>query len=313
MNDEKYKLNNKLLTLPEGEADRLIAVGDGDAALLYIYLLRNGRERGRVEAGKALRMTDARLETAAALLRSMGLLAVGAGTPAPPPADETPEYTAEEVVSRSRTDSAFGGVLKEAESIMGRALSGVDMKTLFGIYDRLGLPPEVVLLLLHHCVEEYRGKYGPGRVPSMRYIEKEAYTWANREVLTLDAAESYLREQRERRESSAVIRRQLGIKDREPTPTERRYIDSWLELGFGAEAVETAMDRTVINTGQLKWNYMDKILRSWHDKGLHTPAEIQKGDPPGRRTAAAKPAAGDDGDDMEQIRRAYDRISGGKG
>ena len=42
--------------LPEGELrvarcdtlDKLIAVGDGDAALLYLYILRHGSEDGRL-------------------------------------------------------------------------------------------------------------------------------------------------------------------------------------------------------------------------------------------------------------------------
>ena len=71
--------------------------------------------------------------------------------------------------------------------------------------------------------------------------------------------------------------------------TEKKYIESWVSLGFGAEALAIAYDRTVTNTGSLKWNYMDKILHSWHEKGLHSPREILEKD--GKRRAAA-PAKG---------------------
>jgi hypothetical protein len=49
------------------------------------------------------------------------------------------------------------------------------MKLLFGMYDYLALPPEVILELLNFCVDRSREKYGPGRLPSMRAVEKEAY------------------------------------------------------------------------------------------------------------------------------------------
>ena len=53
--------------LPEGELrvarcdtlDKLIAVGDGDAALLYLYILRHGSEDGRT-AARALHLSAAR-------------------------------------------------------------------------------------------------------------------------------------------------------------------------------------------------------------------------------------------------------------
>ncbi len=49
--------------LPEGELrvarcdtlDKLIAVGDGDAALLYLYILRHGSEDGRTARAHFIR------------------------------------------------------------------------------------------------------------------------------------------------------------------------------------------------------------------------------------------------------------------
>lgn len=212
------------------------------------------------------------------------------------------------MVRRSESDPAFTGVLTETEAILGRTLSGADMKTLFGVYDHLGLPPEVILLLLHHCVEDYREKYGPGRVPPMRWVEKEAYAWANRELMTLDAAEDYLRELRRRRDASERLKRALGIRDRELTPSERKYLESWLDLGFPPEALELAYDRTVIGTGSLKWAYMNKIVLSWDAKGLHSVDEIEKGDGP-RRPSRSGPGGG--GDDAERMRRAYEKLKNG--
>ncbi|MEG1632993.1 MAG: DnaD domain protein [Oscillospiraceae bacterium] len=303
--EDKFSKPDTPCSLPAEDADRLIRLADGSCALLYLYLLRNGAGHSRRDVASALAMAEGEVERAVEKLRSAGLLAAPARR-LPPPENELPEYTAEDVVRRSAGDGAFTCVISETENIMGRSISGADMKTLFGIYDSLGLPPEVILLLLHHCVEEYREKYGPGRVPPMRWIEKEAYVWANRELMTLDAAEDYLRAKREREGYMLSLRLALGIRDRELIPTERKYIDGWLELGFSAEAIELAYDRTIIGTGQLKWQYMNKIIMSWHAKGLHTPAEIQKGDGPKR----SSPAKGG-GDDGEQLKSAYEKLKNG--
>jgi len=48
--------------------------------------------------------------------------------------------------------------------------------------------------------------------------------------------------------------------------------------GFDDELVEIALDRTITNTGGLKWGYMNGILKSWHEKGLHTPADVRDKD-----------------------------------
>lgn len=310
MDDEKLKLNTPLV-LSVRDADKLIASGSGDCALLYIYLLRSGSGRGSGEAAQALNFTPSQVSAAAEKLRAMGLVQ-GENVHMPPP-DELPEYTAEDVVRRTEGDKAFRSVLSETERLFGRALSGAELRTLFGIYDHLGLPPEVIMLLLHHCAEEYREKYGPGRLPTMRWVEKEAYIWANREIMTLEAAEDYLREKGERRDTAGRVARALGIRDREATASEKRYIDGWLDMGFPPESLELAYDRTIIGTGSLKWAYMNKILMSWDSKGLHTAEEIEKGDGPRRqpRTQSAPESAGSGGE-LERMKKIYDKVRNGR-
>lgn len=301
-------------TIPAADADRLLAAADGGCALLYLYILRNGTAAG---AERALRMRPEDLRAAEERLARLGLLTDDA-TPEPaeapvsPPADEMPEYTAEDIVRRSGEDPGFRGLLAETERILGRTLSSADTRTLFGLYDHLGLPPEVLMLLLNHCVEEHRERYGAGRLPTMRSVEKEAYIWANREILTLDAAEEYLRARRARRDAAEQTRVALGIRDRALSPTERKYIESWLDMGFSPEAVAMAGDRTVTNTGQLRWAYANKIMLSWDGKGLHTPEEIEQGDRhaqgPVRTAAAPQPPSGGE---LDRLRKAYEKVRNG--
>jgi DnaD/phage-associated family protein len=273
--------------IPQRDLNALIAAHDGDVALLYLYFLsRGGDPEG---AARELCRTGSDIAAAEEKLRRLGILPGSAAAERaetrPAPADELPEYTAAEIARRSEEDGSFKAVVTETQRVLGRTLSGADLKALFGIYDYLALPPEVILELLDFCVERCRDRYGPGRLPSMRVVEKEAYVWANRELLTMEQAEEYIEEYKKRGQSVSKAKAVLGIRGRDLTSTEQRYVEEWLDMGFGAEMLEAAYDRTVTNTGSMKWPYMNKILTSWHEKGLHTPEDIAEKDGAPRRAA----------------------------
>jgi len=275
--EKKYSLRTAALSVPLSEADLILAAGDGAAALLYLHMLRNGGCLDAETAAKDLRFSAADVDRAVAVLRGIGLIESQTQKGIAPP-EEIPEYTAEEIVIRTKDDKEFTAILAETQRIFGRMLTGRELKTLFGIYDYLAIPAEVILLMINHCVEQYRKRNGSGRLPSMRSIEKEAYFWANREIITLERAEEHLHQYNKRQEGINILRRHFGIADREPSPSERQYMENWLELGFSTDSLSMAYDRTVTNTGKLAWKYMDTIVQSWHGKGLHSPEEIEKGD-----------------------------------
>jgi len=325
MHDPNTNPPRPALALSVADVDKLLAMADGVCALLYIYLLRSGGSCDPAQAARALRCTEAEIQDAAQRLRAMDISAFSPvlqsressthARPLPPP-DETPEYTSEELARRSSSDPAFSGLVAETQRVLGKLLSGAELRILFGLYDRLGLQPEVILLLINHCAERSRKRYGDGRNPSLRSIEKEAYIWADREILTLEQAEAHLATLARREALSGQLCRVLGLRGREPSPSERRYMDSWLGMGFSPEALAIAYDRTILGTGRLSWRYMDSIVRSWHGKGLHTPEEIEAGDvrasgaPPASRSGAVPahktPPAPDTtgpGDDLARLER----------
>ena len=290
--------------------DKLIAAHDGDTALLWLWLCRSGVYNGD-RAAEELCRTLGEMDRAYEKLCRMGLYPITPDRKEAPssPAEELPQYTVNDVLRRSSEDGSFKAVLQEAERVLGRSLSSPDMKILFGIYDYLALPTEVIFVLLNYCTELYRQKYGPGRLPSMRSIEKEAYSWANNEILTLEQAEEFIEESRSRRSRAEEIKAALGIRGRELTPTERKYVFSWLDMGCSADALSVAYDRTVTNTGSLKWNYMNKIVSSWHQKGIHTVQEIEEKDrrtpTPAKNTEPNAPASQAE---LARLRSIYEKV-----
>ena len=264
------------------DADRLIAAHDGDMALLYIYRLRTGITDTERTAGDLCMTVRAVKEAEEKLNRICSPSAAPAVSVTVPAETETiPQYRTEDIVKRSQEDGDYAAILSEAEKVMGKPLSSVDMKALFGVYDHLGLPTDVIMLLINYCGTVYEQKYGSQRRPTMRAIEKEALSWANHEVLTLDRAEEYIAFLSKRSSAVGQVKDVLGIKNRELVKTELEHINKWLDMGFSTDVIEVAFERTVTNTGSLKWNYMESILKSWYEKKLFTVAEIEEKD--GRR------------------------------
>lgn len=295
--------------IPAAAADKLISAHDGDVALLYVWLCRNGRfdpDKAAAELCRTLLEIDSAYEK----LCRMDIFAVESQKPQKVmPAEELPDYTADDIVMRSKDDSGFKAVISEAQRIFGRSLSSSDMKTLFGIYDYLALPPEVIFQLLNYCVSVFKDKYGNGRLPSMRSIEKEAYSWANKEILTFEQAEEYIKSAAEKRSKIGEVKSALGIHGRDLTSTETKYISSWLDMGFDADSLMIAYDRTVTNTGSLKWGYMNKIVLSWHEKGLHTVADINEKDSRiPRKSSGGTQNAPANKSDIDRMRAMLDKI-----
>ena len=63
-----------------------------------------------------------------------------------------------------------------------------------------------------------------------------------------------------------------------PSTAEANYLEQWISAGFDAETILLAYSRTTVQTGSLKWSYMDKILKAWEAKGLFTTEQILAGD-----------------------------------
>ena len=279
------------IVLGAGIVRRLIEYGSGDAALLYLCLARRGSaepEKLRAE----LRWSAEQFAAAETALRAMGL--VGApltpeSPPAPPPETALPEYSREDVMGKLESDASFAALLREVERKLGR-LSDPSVRKLLGLYDYLGLPADVVYLLVNYCIDRKARQFGEGRLPTMREIEKEGYVWARQELFSTAAADAYIRREKTRRGQFPEYMAALRLGERAPSPSEERYLGAWADMGFPPDTVALAYDKTILKCHELKWPYLNGILKRWHEKGMHTPEEVGAENAP--RKAAPKQGSG---------------------
>ena len=251
----------KLETL---EVRKLLGTASADAALLYIYLKAGNSLRN---AEDDLHMSTGRVSCAGAALRQLGLWEKD--KPCHAMVGERPSYTEQDVLEASRGDNEFEAFCGEVARLLGRPLNTEEMKILLGFIRYLGLPADVISVLVCYCKERARQR-GSLRNPSLRTIEKEAYAWAEQGIDTMEEAAAYIQAQNVRNSRMHRLMEILQIRGRNLTAAEERYARNWLEMGFDDETIGMAYERTCLNTGGLNWAYMNKILQRWHEAGLHT-------------------------------------------
>ena len=288
-------MNIQDLNIEKADMHKLLAAANGDVALLYLYL-KSGNDRQ--EAGKALHMPDSRLSCAMATLSQLGLWSEE--RPAVFVPGERPTYSEKDVLQAMDTDGEFKLLYGEVQRLLGRNLNTEELKILLSFLHYLGLPAEVVSVLVSYCKNRARQR-GSLRNPSLRTIEKEAYSWAEQGIDTLEEAAAFIHNQTVRNSQLQKLMAQLQIRGRTLTAAEEKYAKSWLEMGFEDGVIALAYEKTCVNTGGLSWPYMNKILSSWHTAGYKTAEQIQSGD---RKQSIPKGASGELGEaELESIRR----------
>lgn len=232
---------------------------------------------------------------------------VSAPAPTLPALNPAPRPQFPDVVARQKVCPDFDYLLKSAEQRLGRPLTHGEMESFLYIYDTVGLPAEVILMILVNAIQKNRVRAKSGL---KTYLVRVAEDWAARGIVTIAAAEQeFCRE--ERREQVRERIQSLFSLGRTPTllqvETAQKWIDEW---GFSDELLLEAFARCREKTGGFQCAYMDRILEGWHADGIATVEAARQASLP-RRRSAGKPLPSDDAlpvpaaDDYEQAAAAY--------
>lgn len=265
-------MNIQSLHIDGADLRKLLGTSSGDAALLYLYI-RSGNDPKT--ACTQLKLTSTRFSCAEATLRQLGLWPEESRSTMTP--GERPQYSEKDVLQAMDQEASFRLLRGEVQRLLGRNLNTEDLKILLGFVHYLGLPTEVISVLVSFCRNRARNR-GNLRAPSLRTIEKEAYHWAEQGIDTLESAAAYIQTQNNRNSKIYQLMDILQIRGRSLTVAEERFANAWLEMDFPNEVISMAYERTCLNTGGLNWNYMNKILTRWHEAGFKTAEAIRTGD-----------------------------------
>ena len=179
---------------------------------------------------------------------------------------ERPEYSPAELLQVGKHPDVMR-LFQSAQQKLGKMLNHNDMSMLFSFHDWLGLPIDVIELLLSYCASN--GHCG------MRYIEKVAIGWAEEGITTEEKAVEYIEL---RKTGFRIIMKAFG-QNRLPVAAEENYMKKWLqEYRLPMEVVKIACERTVMQTGKASFAYADKILENWKMAGVRSSADVEAQD-----------------------------------
>ena len=177
-----------------------------------------------------------------------------------------PEYSLDQLTEfKSRENTSE--LMFIAESYLGKTLSANDIRSLLFISDELHFSFDLIDYLLQYCID--RGKR------DFRYIEKVAISWAEAHIETADQAQNQAMKYDK---DTYTVMNALG-KSNQPTPKEVEFIKRWYQIyGFTSDVILEACERTVLATDKHRFEYADRILKSWKDSGVHHKVDIAKVD-----------------------------------
>lgn len=176
------------------------------------------------------------------------------------------------VAKRLRTDKNLVFLMDEAQRILGKVLSNSDTATLVMLHDTDGLPVEVILMLMEHCVQIDKG--------NMRYIEKTGIQWASDGVTTISLAEEKIKRYSESSAAWNTVVAVFGLRmSGTPTKKQLEFSDRWINVWkFSEDMLRLAYERCVDIKGDMSLSYINGILRRWYEQGFRNPNEVLQAD-----------------------------------
>lgn len=166
------------------------------------------------------------------------------------------------VRQRIKGDQNLALLMNETSQMLGKLLSQPDMATLIMLHDTDGLPVEVILMLIQHCVQIGKG--------NMRYIEKTGISWAASGIDTISLAEEKIKSYSESTSAWNTVAAVFGMRiGGTPTQKQLEFADRWINIWhFSEDMLRLAYERCVDAKGEVKLSYINGILNKWNENSL---------------------------------------------
>lgn len=283
-----FKFNFNFVPVSTDFIENYMTDTHGDYVKVYLYILnmaiKNESSQPRSIA-KKLKMMEGDVLNAIEYWQERGLLSsdgenitigISAFNNEPNDKDETvshdPMYTKKTAV-QVNTDPIANKQLSEiasiAQGLLDKPLTDNDLSTLYWFYDNLGFSAELIMMLLEYCVSKNKR--------DMRYIEKVAISWHENGINNIEAAEKYMHDESESRQTYYELKKLFNITDRNFTKTEEMMLDQWSnEYKMSSEMIALAYEYCIMSINKLSFQYMDSIIKNWHKAGIQTIEAAEK-------------------------------------
>ncbi|MBQ2093255.1 MAG: DnaD domain protein [Ruminococcus sp.] len=211
---------------------------------------------------------------------------------------QKPDYVF--TVQQLAVDEELKIIVSEAQTALGKTLSTADISTLLMLKDTCGLPLDVILMLIQYAISLDKG--------NMRTIERLGVSWANDGVNSVEEADNKIRLATQRTKCYSIVSSSFGLKNAgSPSKKQLDYCNTWVsEWKFSPDMLREAYERCVDTKGEMKFNYIDGILKRWHSNGIRNKNDLAQFENAKKKKEPVSAASSYDIEELEQINRLDD-------
>ena len=132
-------------------------------------------------------------------------------------------------------------------------------------FNKYGFDEQVMLALFNYCAEN--------RAVNRGYIQTVDEAWAKNNIKTFNDLDEY----ETKRDKLNIIKKEIASRlrlSRNLTSYDEEYIIKWTtEYKYDISIIELALKKTS-SMNSISFEYFDRVLTDWHEKGLNTVEEI---------------------------------------
>ncbi len=208
--------------------------------------------------------------------------------------------TYEQVVARCKESPDIAHMFNDIEGLLGKTLGYDSECILLMMHDQYGLPVEVIYMLVSYCVSVGKS--------NLAYIAKVGKTWGEKEIDTIERAAEQIENLKSCISLWTEFAAMANIQNSRPTSSQAAYMQTWSkEFGFGVDMIYLAYEEMLDHSSRISFAYMNKVLANWHQKGLKTPADVEK-DKQEFRDKKTKKTNSDTSYDMNEFNRRANQL-----
>ncbi len=197
--------------------------------------------------------------------------ATATSTPVPAARPAAVKPRVQEVQAYHKKHPHFADFLEHVSAMLGKAIGHGDTATLLYLIDTVGLPENVIIQEIGYAVSI--GK------PNMRYIEKLALDWADKDLTTFEAVDAHIHKLERWQQAAHRVENLLQLVKPLTVP-QSEMADRWLEhWHFSEVMIQKAAAMATEKKGRFAPEYINGILERWHAEGIDTPDKIPSDNP----------------------------------
>jgi len=133
-------------------------------------------------------------------------------------------------------------------------------------FKKYSFDEEVMIALFRYCFNR--------SALHRNYIQTVADAWHKNKIQTFNDLDKYYERQEKLATICKSIAKKLGY-TRQLTQYEEAYVEKWsIDYGYSLDIIEIALKKTTSKANP-NFDYLDKLLTDWHDRGFKTSNEIQ--------------------------------------